>query len=858
MITKSIRDDTGVPLVIVDLLKDCAQNRDLDRGRELHADVARRGLLDNNEFVGNAVINVYAKCGTLVIAHEVFNHLPKRDVVSWNILIAGYAEHGHGQEAFNCFKRMKLEGFNPNTITFLSVLKAVVSTQAAGQGEEVYAQIESNVFLKTDIIIGNAVIDMYGKCGMLSKAQGVFDELLVRNVVSWNVLIAGYAHDGNGEAVLDCFEHMQLEGVPPDAVTFLCSLKACGLLGALDIGQWIHTEISRKGLSHSDVEVYNALVDMYAKCSALSLAQEVFDSLHVQNIVSWNSLIGGFAQQGYGEEALRLFEVMLLKGLTPNSITFVCILKVCISLGTVWYGQRIHAYAVKVGLVDRDSVFGTALVDMYAKCVGVQAAKGMFDKLVLRTRASWNVLIAGYLQAEQSGMALTCFEVMCREGHSPDAVTFLSILKACGNLGAASKGEQIHAEIDKVGFLEEDFVMVANALVDMYAKCGLLAKAQEVFNTIPVQSVVSWNVLIAGFADHGHCQEALNCFEQMQLKGICPDDVTFVYVLKAYGGLGVLEKGQELHDWIVRENLLENDAVLGTALVNMYVDCGMLLEAQVVSDTSAHDEVSWNALISGFTVHLHGDGALQCYEQMQQEGFSLNNVTFVSVLRACASIGATFEGQKIHARIAGVGSLEKDMLIGTALLSMYVSFGMLSKAQDIFDSLPIQDGVLHAALITGYAQLGDDKSVSNLCQHMVIDGEEPDPVNVMVVLNACSHTGRIGEGIMYFQTMSMVLGIIPTVEHHTCIVDLFGRAGALDKAIAVIQNMPFPINLTVWHNMLGACQKHGNVELGRVAFKHAIQLNEKDVLACVSMRNIYAAAGMQNEANEIESLTLFL
>ncbi|KAH7433220.1 hypothetical protein KP509_07G059900 [Ceratopteris richardii] len=748
---------------------------------------------------------------------------------------------------------MKHEGFHPNALTFLAILKAITFLGDGHQAAEVHSQVAGCGLLIRDITVGNALIDMYAKCGSFSKAHCVLDDLSTRNSVSWNALLTGHIKYGNGGVALTCFEHMQLEGISPDSTTFVCGLKACGLLQDVGAGQRLHTEIARQGPSKTDVEISNALIDMYSKCGELTMAQEVFDSLKVRNLVSWNSLMTCYIEQGHEEQALASYELMLCTGLVPNSVTFICVLKACSSVGIPYQGQMIHAHIVKTGLLESDCFIETALVDMYLKCLGIQAAEKIFNKLVFKTRASWNVLIAGYIECEENENGIKCFEQMQREGHSPDTVTFLSILKACGSLKNASKADQIHAEIAKTSLGTLDIVMVSNALVSTYVKCGVLEKAQEAFNKILVKTVISWNAIIAGYADQGLDNEVLKCFECMQASGVCPDEVTFVYILKACGSIKALEKGEELHDLIIREGMLENDSFVATALVNMYFDLGMLVEAQIVHGMSVRDEVSWNVLISGFIYHRLDDMALQSYKQMLQEGFAPNVVTFLRVLKACAGEGTVHKGQELHSEIARIGHLQNDVMIGAALIDMYASFGMLRNAQDVFDKLTIQDKVSCSAMISAHLQFGDDESVMNLIMKAFVDEEELDPVTSSMILNSCAHAGLVDAGQLYFQTMATEYLGVPTLEHHICMVDLFGRAGALDRVFAVIEDMPFSSNCIVWHNVLGACQKHDSLESGRIAFNHAIELAAQDVVALISIRNIYAAANMQDNVKKLEA-----
>eukprot|EP00250_Pteridium_aquilinum_P023295 c26594_g1_i1 orf=1-612(-) len=204
---------------------------------------------------------------------------------------------------------------------------------------------------------------MYANCGMLRKAQEVLENLVDRNVVSWNALIAGYVKHGYSDIALDCLEQMQLEGFSPSTVTYASSFKACGDLKATDHGQQLHIEIVKKEME-GDVFVGSSLVDMYANVGLLCEAQEVFNKLSTHNVVSWTALIGGYAKHGLDEEALENLEQMEVEGVFPNSATYACSLKACGSLGANDKGFDIHVEIARKGL-ESDLLVGNALVDMY-------------------------------------------------------------------------------------------------------------------------------------------------------------------------------------------------------------------------------------------------------------------------------------------------------------------------------------------------------------------------------------------------------------------------------------------------------------------------------------------------------------
>ncbi|KAI5062550.1 hypothetical protein GOP47_0023089 [Adiantum capillus-veneris] len=954
---KQMQDEGFVPDVItyVGILKGLGSVGALFKGQELHAQIIKNGLLEKEDLIGNALVDMYAKCGILTKAQEVFDELPCHSVISWTALIVGFAQHGHGEEAIHIFENMQREGLPLDQVAFACILKACGSIGAANKGQEIHGQLLQEGTLKNDIIVSTALVEMYAKCAMFGNALEAFRGARVPNVVLWNALIGGYVQHGHGEEAFSCFERMQCEGLFPDGVTFACIfkacgnlgaarrgrklhaqianggvpkdnlanatalvdmyakchlfkeakmvfdhqkslslalwnvltagysqyghcesafgclrqmrqegflsdtltitsiIKACGCVGAVDKGKELHAAILEEGSFEKDTAVANALIDMYANCNALSKAQEVFDRLLVKNIASWNVLISGYAQHGCAEEALNSLKRMHCEGIPADPNIFPSIFKSCGSLGAASKGKEIHAQIKLDRLLDVDVVVFNALLDMYIKCGLLEIARELFDRLPTRNVVSWSALLAGCVQHGYNEEALKFYGQMQHEGIFPNASTFHCLLKACGSIGDSVRGQQLHAEIKQRGSLRTD-IAVGNALVDMYAKCGLVGKSQEVFKELPVRSLVSWNVLISGYAQNMLNAEVLSCFEYMQSEGYCPDRITFLSLLKACGGMRAADGGQATHSAIVRVGLLEKDLAIGTALLDMYAKCAMLAEAQEVFDTLVtHDIVSWNALSIGYLDHTCDEEVLKLFDRMRLEGFCPDAVTFAHCLKACGNLGSAYKGQEVHAAAVKQGHLENDMAVSNAVVQMYASCGMLAEAQHVFDVVPYKDVLTWNSLMSGYVQIGQDEPVFGSFCRFIEDGEVPDVVTCTLVLNVCSHAGLVEDGQTFFQMMGACHGVLPDVEHHSCLLDLFGRAGQLHNVVVVLESMPFLGSRTTWHTVLGACQKWGNLEIGKWAFEHAVEMDKLDVAAHICMSNIHSR---QEDANEFQDFSL--
>eukprot|EP00249_Psilotum_nudum_P012827 c24006_g16_i1 orf=3-1022(+) len=338
---------------------------------------------------------MYGKCGSSVDARRVFDAMRSPTVVCWNSVIAAYGQNGNVNEALLLLLQMQQKGMEPDSITFVSILTACTSLGALTEGKVIHANIIAAGLVR-DVTVGNSLVNMYGKCKSVNDARRVFDEMRIRNVVSWTVMIAAYCQNGHGKKALELFLQMQEGGVKPDNITYLTILDACAGLVALAEGKVIHASIVSSGLE-SDVVVGNSLINMYGKCGSPLNARRVFEKMCLRNVVSWTSVITAYGQNGNYKEALELFWQMQQEGLTLDIVTFVTILDTCGNLAALTEGKVIHALIVASGLESNDTVCN-ALINMYGKCGSLQDARTVFDKMPQRDVVLWATMIAAYSQ----------------------------------------------------------------------------------------------------------------------------------------------------------------------------------------------------------------------------------------------------------------------------------------------------------------------------------------------------------------------------------------------------------------------------------------------------------------------------
>ncbi|KAH7414845.1 hypothetical protein KP509_14G013800 [Ceratopteris richardii] len=675
-----------------------------------------------------------------------------------------------------------------NTHTLVSLLKACTRLKHIHQGVEIHRDISKYSWYKQNVYIGSTLIDMYAKCGLMAKAYEVFNTLATQNIVTWTSLIGGLIEHEQWEKALQYFNRMQDMGIKPDSHAFVLGIKACGNIKSMPKTQEIHAEIGRQGLLDRNPFLCSALVDTYMKCNAYVQAQDVANQIKLQSRATCNALISGFAEQGYGIEALDCFKQMMMSGISPDVVTFTSCLKACTLAGDLDMGQCIHAELERQDVLKMDLMVGNVLVDMYMKFGKVAAACELFDKLPQQSAVSWNSLIAGYVDNGYSIRALECFRAMNLAGVAPNHLTFVAVLRACCLLEDVDTGQELHAEIVMKGILQDN-PAVGNSLINMYAKCGSLSAAQEVFNKLPVRDTASWTVLIEGYAEDGHGEKALEQFEKMELERISPNPVTFVCSLKACSGLGWKQQGFMLHAEIERRSLCFGDVAI--SIMEFYAGLGLVVHSREIFDRlTDKDEDLWTALLIGYAEHGYDGEAIELFDKMPHDGSCRNALTFTWSLKACTNLGMLIKGQDIHAEIERIGWLRKEPSVSSALIDMYIKFGLLNKAKDIFDSLPVRDVVLWTALIAGYADNDQGEEALQCLNLMRCEGIHPNDVTLLCSLRACGNTGAVNKVNDLHAEIEMkgLLETEPLVGN--TLVDIYSRFGFIAEAQQVFEKLP--------------------------------------------------------------------
>ncbi|KAJ4963344.1 hypothetical protein NE237_023283 [Protea cynaroides] len=724
---------------------------------------------------------------------------------------------------------------------FYEAMKACGDLQSISNARKLHAHLISMGF-GYSIFLQNHLLNMYSKCGSIEEARRVFSEIENPNVFSWNTMINGLA----------------------------------------DWGQ-------------------------------LTEAMRLFEEMPDRDSVSWNSMMSGYLQNRQYEETLNVFISMTRDSYCrPDPFSFSCVMKACGSLQVLQFGSQVHGLAEKFDF-GRDPFVETSVLDMYVKCgsmiladqvfhrlarpsifcwnsmlfgysksSGVNKALQLFHQMPERDDVSWNTMISILSQHGFGVPALSIFIEMWNEGFRPNSMTYASVFSACTSILDLEWGRHLHARIVK--YESGLDVYMGSGLIDMYAKCGCLKEAKRVFDNLLEHNEVSWTSLIGGYARSGYEEEALMLFNQMREVPVATDRFTLATVLGMCSSRKDISVGTQLHAYTTKIGL-DSSVAVANALLTMYGKCGSVENAnRVFHFMPARDIISWTAMISVFSQLGDVDRArayfneipernvitwnsmlatylqygfqeecLKLYTLMLREGVYPDWITFATVFGACAGAAMLRLGNQIIAQTTKFG-FNFDVSVANSIVTMYSRCGRINEAREVFDSIINKDLVSWNAMMTGYAHNGQGKKVIEIFEEMLKLDMAPDHISYIAILSGCSHSGLISEGQYYFDFMIKDHGLCPRSEHFVCMIDLLGRAGFLEQAKNLIDNMPIKPSASIWGALLGACRIHGNTELAECAVKNLLELDPEDSGSYVLLANIYSDVGRLDGVSVVRKL----
>ncbi|XP_055816752.1 pentatricopeptide repeat-containing protein At3g05340 [Solanum dulcamara] len=507
------------------------------------------------------------------------------------------------------------------------------------------------------LVVWNSLLTMYARCGRTQDAAQVFDEMPMKDTVSWNSIVSGFLSNGNFKMGLGYFKEMMGAGsFMFDHASVTTILSACDGLDFIMVNKVMHGLVILSGLER-EVSVSNALITSYFRCGCANSGRQVFDEMAMRNVISWTAVISGLAQNEFCEESLDLLVKMQGAAVVPNYLTYLSTLLACSGMKALGEARQIHGIVWKLGF-QSDLCIESALMDVYSKCGSVQDAWQMFESVEVLDTIAMTVMLVGFAKNGYQEEALQIFVKMVKAGVDIDPDVVSAILGVFGSDTSLALGKQVHSLIIKKGFISNSFV--GNGLINMYSKCGELEESVEMFNSIAQRNSVSWNSIIAAYARHGNGYRALQLYEEMRSEGVHPTDVTFISLLHACSHVGLVNKGMEFFKSMQSIYGMTPRTEHYAAVVDLLGRAGLLCEAKsFIEELPVKPDIFiWQALLGACSIH--GDAEIGKYAADQWIVTSPDNpVPFVLLANIYSSRGRWKERARTIRKMKEMGVAKK-------------------------------------------------------------------------------------------------------------------------------------------------------------------------------------------------------
>ncbi|MED6123403.1 hypothetical protein PIB30_048883 [Stylosanthes scabra] len=544
------------------------------------------------------------------------------------------------------------------------------------------------------------------------------------------------------------------------------------------------------------------------------------------NTMAWNLAMRSHVDEGLFHSAFSLYKNMRKMGVPHDTFTLPILNRALSSMRIdASLGKMVHCVAIQVGL-DLDLYFCNTMIEVYMKCECLGYACNLFDEMLQRDVVSWTSMIAGYISGGHVSVAFDLFNKM-RIELEPNSVTLVVMLQACCASETLKEGVQVHGFALKSGLLMD--WSVKNSVLRMYASKVSTEEVELLFSEIDRTDVASWNVLISFFTLQRDVIRVLRLFNEMHnFEARTWNIETLTVVISALAKSASLSNGEGMHCLIVKTGFC--DDILLTSLLDFYAKCGRLeTSVQLFREIRCKSNITWGAMMLAFIQNGSSLDAISLFRQMQAKDHDIAPEIWRNLIDAYANLGALKSGKVVH------GYLIKDLLNGpvkdnvhleTSILNMYLRCGYMSSAKACFDGMPIKDVVAWTTMIEGLGSHGFG-------------------------FEALSHSGLVTEGCNIYYSMKWGFRIEPSLDHHTCIVDLLGRRGMLNEALAIILKMIVLPDSRIWGALLSASRVYRNRRFGEYAAERLMELEPHNAGYYTLLSNIKASVGRWNEVEEL-------
>ncbi|PHU19462.1 hypothetical protein BC332_10613 [Capsicum chinense] len=550
---------------------------------------------------------------------------------------------------------------------------------------------------------------------------------------------------------------------------------------------------------------------------------------HTHSLSFYSRLI----TQSLSFTSLQILHGKLIKlGFNKNTFLGNCCLDMYSKVG-----EKVDALKVFDETPIKNVVSWNMCLKVFVKFGDVENARQLFDEMPERDVVSWNSMISGYASDGLFENALGVFLEMQKYGIRPSGYTFSILISY---VEFAFHGKEIHGNMLRNG-VDLGNVVVGNTLIDFYGKLGLLDYATGVFLAMETVDVISWNSLISSCCKSGYEDTALSNFSLMRACEYSPDEFTMSSVLIGCSNLCSLEKGKQILCLCIKMGVLCN-TIVSSAAIDLFSNCNRIEDsARLFRDSDIWDTALCNSMISSYAQNSLEEGALRLFVLTLRENVRPTEFTLSCIL-SCSTTFPVDLGIQAHSLVIKLGFVS-DPVVSTSLVDMYCKYGLIDSASNIFNGLLTRDLISWNAMIFGLAINGEPTKALSLYYELLEVGGQPDRITLATVLLACSYGGFVDEGIAIFSSMEEQFGVRPGIEHYTCVVGMMTRAGKLEEAGDILQNMPHEPNSEIWESILLACDIYGYLkETEKVAGK-IMELAPESSLPYLVLAQVYESRG---------------
>ncbi|VVB00057.1 unnamed protein product [Arabis nemorensis] len=533
-------------------------------------------------------------------------------------------------------------------------------------------------------------------------------------------------------------------------------------------------------------------ISRLSRVGQINEARKFFDSLRFKATGSWNSIVSGYFANGMPREARLLFDQM----------------------------------------PERNIVSWNGLVSGYIKNGMIEEARKAFEMMPERNVVSWTAMVKGYVQKGMVAEAESLFWIMPEKNEVSWTVMFGGLIDE-GRIDDARRLYDMMPVKD---------IVASTNMIGGLCKVGRVDEARTIFDQMRDRNVITWTTMITGYGQNNRVDVARKLFEVMPEK----TEVSLTSMLLGYTLSGRFEDAEELF-----EAMPMKPVIACNAMIVGFGEQGEIAKARRIFDQMEdRDNATWRGMIKAYERKGFELEAIDLFAEMQRQGERPSFPSLISILSVCATLASLQYGRQVHAHLVRC-QFDVDVYVASVLMTMYVKCGELVKAKLVFDRFPSKDIIMWNSIISGYASHGLGEEALKIFHKMPFSGTMPNKVTIIAILTACSYAGKVEEGLEIFKSMESRFCMTPMVEHYSCTVDMLGRAGQIDEAMELIENMTIKPDATVWGSLLGACRTHSRLDLAEVAAKKLFEIEPENAGPYVLLSSINASQAKWGNVAEL-------